>query len=147
MAAMGKSISGMDKLQGHGILAITVIIMCIILVAIFLLYIQINSCIYNVKSDLFYIAQNAYIAANSSELAYSNYEIDDELLQEKITEILVLNHPKYKFVVNKIQYEYISNNVLLDINLLVEPIVLNKLIGNISLNIKENVKLKLMEVK
>jgi hypothetical protein len=129
------------------ILAITVIIMCIILVAIFLLYIQINSCIYNVKSDLFYIAQNAYIAANSSELAYSNYEIDDELLQEKITEILVLNHPKYKFVVNKIQYEYISNNVLLDINLLVEPIVLNKLIGNISLNIKENVKLKLMEVK
>jgi len=129
------------------ILFITVIIMFIILTIIFLLYIQINSCVFNIKSDLFYIAQNAYIAADYEELAYSNYEIDVQILEEKIVHLLELNHPNYKFCINKIEYEYISKNVLIDINLLIEPIILNGLIGNISLNIKESVKLKLMEVK
>ncbi len=129
------------------ILAITVIIFSIILISIFLLYIQINSCIYNVKSDLFYIAQNAYIGADYVELAYSNYEIDDKVLKETITKLLVLNHPNYKFVINEIKYEHLSRNVLIDINLIVEPIILNNLIENISLNIKDSVKLKLMEVK
>jgi|GEM_PF-2411740 len=129
------------------ILLISVMIMLIMLVVIFLLYIQINSSVFNVKSDLFYIAQNAYIAADYEELAYSNYQINENVLQEKIIQLLELNHPNYNFVINKIKYEYIDKNVLIDINLLIEPIVLSNLIGNITLNIKENVKLKLMEVK
>jgi len=129
------------------ILAITVMTMFIILTTIFLLYVQINSCIFNVKSDLFYIAQNAYLAADYQELAYANYEINESILQEKITLLLQLNYPNYHFSINEIKYEYESNSVLIDINLLVKPIVLKRLIGNISLKLKENVKLKLMEVK
>jgi len=129
------------------ILTITVIIMLIILTIIFLLYIQINSCIYDVKSDLFYIAQNAYLAVNNEELAYSYYEINQQILQEKIVQLLKLNHPNYIFYINEIKYEYENNMVLIDINLLIEPIVLNNLIGNISLNFKDKIKLKLMEVK
>lgn len=129
------------------ILSIGIMIMCIILTAVFLLYIQINSCIYNVKSDLFYIAQNAYIAVNRDELIYSNYVIDNNLLEEKITYLLRQNYPNYNIKINKINYDYLNNNIDLDINLLVEPLVLNKLIGKLNLNIKEKVKLKLMEVK
>lgn len=129
------------------VLFVTIILMFIILTSIFLFYIQINSCIYNVKSDLFYIAQNAYIAVNSDELSYSNYEVNDYLLTQKIVELLKLNHPSYKFEINEIKYEYESKSVIIDINLLVEPIVLSNVIGNVNLSIKDKIKLKLMEVK
>ncbi|MDF2865830.1 MAG: hypothetical protein K0R72_648 [Clostridia bacterium] len=129
------------------VLTLVIIFIFIILTAIFLLHIQINSCIYNVKSDLFYIAQNAYIAANYNELSYANYEFDNILLNEKIVYLLKLNHPNYKFTINEIKYEYKEKSVLIDINILVEPIILNNLIGNINLNIRDNFKLKLMEVK
>jgi hypothetical protein len=129
------------------ILSITVIIMFIILTIIFLLYIQMNSCIFTIKSDLFYIAQNAYLAADYEELAYSNYEIDDQILEEKIVQLLELNHPNYKFDVNKIEYDHINKKVIIDIILLIKPIVLGNVIEDFSLNIKENVKLKLMEVE
>lgn len=129
------------------VLSITVIVMLIILIVGFLLYIQINSYIFYIKSDLFYVAQNAYIAANHEELSYSKYEINNDLLKEKIVELLKLNHPNYMLDINEIKYEYTSKSVLIDINLLVEPIVLKNIIGNISLNIKEDIKLKLMEVK
>ncbi len=129
------------------VLTLLIIFIFIILTAIFLLHIQINSCIYNVKSDLFYIAQNAYIAANYSELSYANYQFDNILLKEKIVYLLKLNHPNYKITINEIKYEYVEKSVLIDINILVEPIILNHLIGNINLNIRDNFKLKLMEVK
>jgi hypothetical protein len=129
------------------ILSMTIMIMIIILATVFLLYTQINSCIYYIKSDLFYIAQNAYIAVNDEELAYSNYVIDNNLLEKKITYLLRKNYPNYNINVNKVDYDYLNKNILIDINLLVEPLVLNNIIGNINLNIKEKVKLKLMEVK
>lgn len=129
------------------ILALTVIFIFIILTTIFLLYIQINSCVYNVKNDLFYIAKNAYIAANYDELSYANYQFDNQLLNEKIICLLKLNYPNYKFTINEIKYQYDEKSVLIDINLLIEPIVLNNLIGTINLNIKDNIKLRLMEVK
>lgn len=129
------------------ILAMIIIFTCIILSAIFLLYIQINSVIYSIKSDLFYIAQNGYIAADYKELAYSNYKIDNKILEEKITELIRLNHPNYKIDINNIAYNQSTNNIIMDIDLVIEPIVLRKIIGDITLNIRENVKLKLMEVK
>ena len=129
------------------ILSITIIFMVIILTITFLLYIQINSCIYNVKTDLFYIAQNAILAVNYDELAYSNYEINDEMLKEKITTLLHLNYPNYNFNVNEIRYEHLTSSVLIDINLQIKPIALRNLIGDITLKIKDNVKLKLMEVR
>ncbi|MDD2376869.1 MAG: hypothetical protein PHD15_05490 [Clostridia bacterium] len=129
------------------ILTITLMMMFIILTIIFLLYVQINSCVFNVKSDLFYIAQNAYLAVDYKELAYSDYEINEPMLKEKIILLLHLNYPNYNFHINEIKYEHVSKSVLIDINLLIQPIVLNNLIKIFSLNIKENVKLKLMEVK
>lgn len=129
------------------ILTTTILLMCIVFTAVFLLYIQINSCIYNIKSDLFYIAQNGYIAADYEELAYSNYKVDNIVLQEKITELLRLNHPNYTIYVDKINYDNVTNNIVIDIDLLIKPLVLKNLIGDIKLNIRENVKLKLLEVR
>lgn len=129
------------------ILTLTIIFMFIILTITFLLYIQINSCVYNVKSDLFYISQNAVLAVNYDELAYSNYEINDEKLKEKIATLLHLNYPNYNFNVNEIKYECLSNSVLIDIDLHIKPIALRNIIGDITLKIKDNVKLKLMEVR
>lgn len=129
------------------ILSITILLMLVILTSVFLLHIQINTCIYNIKSDLFYISQNAYLAADHEELAYSNYEVNDELLSEKIEYLIKLNHSNYDFYINEIKYDYINKNVLININLLINPIVLKDMIGIISLNIKETVKLRLMEVK
>lgn len=145
-------IIGLKMIKNKGsieiiILTLTIIIMLIMLVIIFLLQIQINSCIYSVKSDLFYIAQNAYIAADHSELVYSNYVIDDKILKEKIAQILKLNYPKYEFIINEIKYQYTDKSIVIDINLLINPIILSRVIGNININIKDNVKLKLMEVK
>lgn len=129
------------------ILSITIIFMIIILTITFLLYIQINSCIYNVKTDLFYIAQNAILAVDHDELAYSNYEINDEILKEKVGTLLYLNYPNYNISVNEVKYDYLSNCILIDISLQVKPIALRNLIGDITLKIKDNVKLKLMEVR
>lgn len=129
------------------ILSITIIFMVIILAITFLLYIQINSCIYNVKTDLFYIAQNAILAVDYDELVYSSYEINDEILKEKITTLLHLNYPNYNFNVNEIKYEHLTSSVLIDMNLQIKPIALRNLIGDITLKIKDNIKLKLMEVR
>lgn len=129
------------------ILAMFIIFTCIILSAIFLLYIQINSVIYSIKSDIFYIAQNGYLAADYQELAYSNYKIDNQILEEKIAQLIRLNHPNYNIDINNIAYNQSTNNIIVDIDLVIEPIVMENIIGDITLNIRENVKLKLMEVK
>lgn len=140
----------MDKRSGNVqvfLLAIIMIILFVILTAIFLLYIQINSSIFGIKNDMFYIAQNAYIAMDYEKLAYSCYEVDQDILKNKITQLLNLNYPNYTLIVNEIYYDYNCNSVHIDINIILKPIALKSIIGDISINVKDNIKLKLMEVK
>ena len=55
---------------------------------IYLLYSKININIYTVKHDLYNIAQNAVLAFDKDELAYNNYKINNELLYQKINNLI-----------------------------------------------------------
>lgn len=125
------------------IILFILLIMCII----FILYIQINSNIYVIKNDLFYIVQNAYFSLNSEELAYNNYDINNDKLNRDIQYLLNLNFPNNKIVYNSIIYDQNDNFVIIDLDLIIEPLILKDIIESFRVNIKDKIKLKLMEVK
>ncbi|MEG1989753.1 MAG: hypothetical protein RR144_01300 [Clostridia bacterium] len=129
------------------LISFTIIIMCTILTATFLLYFQINTLIYAIKTDLFYICQNSYFSLNKEELAYADYEVNIEELNKKIVNLLNLNYSKNNVKLNKLKYDLKNKRIYIDINVEIKPIALEQILGRININIKENVKLNLMEVK
>lgn len=129
------------------IMMIFIIIICILLTVVYLLYWQVNTVLSSMKVDIFYICQNSYFSLNKEELAYSNYEIDLELLNEKITKLLKLNYYNNNVKINNINYDYKNKEIKIDIDVEIIPLALEQIIGRVKINIKDNIKLKLMEVK
>jgi hypothetical protein len=129
------------------LLLLTVIFIILIMSIILILYIQINSNIYVIKNDLFYIVQNAYFSLDLEELAYNNYSVNIEKLNENIKYLLNLNFPNNIIIYNNIDYDKDNKCLNIDLDLIVEPLVLKDIIKNVRINIKDNIKLKLMEVK
>lgn len=129
------------------ILFLTVLIFCIIIIIsiTYILYIQINTFVYPIKQDLFYIVQNSYMSLNKEKLSYYEYDINQEILNEKVSKIIKLNY-------NNVDLEYLkynkeSGNVEIVVVVEIKPFVLSSQIGNIKLKIKDNIKLKMMEVE
>ncbi|MCX8075068.1 MAG: hypothetical protein N2749_05730 [Clostridia bacterium] len=122
--------------------------MCIVILTMsYLLYVCINKVVYPIKQDIFYIVQNAFLSLNREDLEYSKYSVNEQLLTQKITELLKLNYPKYDINTQKIKYNYNTNVVEIEIKFkLNTPVIIkNKSIFYIS--IKDSVKLKNMEVR
>jgi len=128
-------------------LSIFIILMFIFLSIMFLLYVQINSCIFSVKNDVFYIVQNGYFSLDEEELVYSNYIVDQSKLTIIVEKLLRLNYPNYIFVINKVEYDTITKSINIDINLKLTPFILKDILGIIDIKIKDNIKLKVMEVR
>ncbi|MEG2646245.1 MAG: hypothetical protein RSA08_04375 [Clostridia bacterium] len=130
------------------IIALTffVLVILIIIFLFFSLYIQINSFIYPIKQDLFYIVQNAAISMNEKELSYYNYLVDENTLKKKIEKIIEKNYGA-KVKLSEISYDKQDNKVNIEVYVIVDPIVLNKVIKPFKLKIKDEVKLKLLEIK
>lgn len=118
----------------------------IILSSIYILYVQINSIIYPIKQDIFYIVQNAYFSINKDKLAYYVYSVDEKILKSKIEELIKLNYPNKNIEISEISYNNDKNTVDIELTLKMDPLILKEKINKISINIKDSIKLKMMEV-
>ena len=112
---------------------------------IYVLYVQITTYIIPIKQDVFYIVQNSYLALNQNNLEYDDYVINSNELEHKVNVILKKNHPEAKVIT--ILYDYNKNKVYIEIVINIKPIVLGDYIGNMNIKIKDEIKLKMMEVK
>ena len=112
---------------------------------IYVLYVQITTYIIPIKQDVFYIVQNSYLALNQNNLEYDDYVINSNELEHKVNVILKKNHPEAKVIT--IHYDYKKNKVYIEIVINIKPIVLGDYIGNMNIKIKDEIKLKMMEVK
>lgn len=126
-------------------IAILFILMIIAMSVIYILYIQINTYIYPIKQDIFYIVQNAYMSLNKEKLSYYEYDINEFELNERITELMNLNYNNVN--VEKIEYNENSNEIEIIVLVNFKPILLTNQIGNVKLRIKDTIKLKMMEVE
>lgn len=129
------------------ILFLTLIVFFLIVIfsVLYILYVQINTFVYPIKQDLFYIVQNAYLSLNKDELSYYNYDIDEDVLNDKVAQIINLNYDNVNLV--SLKYNKITRNVDIIVNIKIKPVVLSNKIGDINLKVKDNIKLKMMEVK
>lgn len=128
-------------------LSLTFIIFIIFFSIIYILYIQINIQTYKVKQDIFYIVQNAYISLNQDNLQYYNYKINSDILNQKIASIIKLNYAKENVVIKELKYNEKNNKVHIELILKVKPLAFLEVIKEANIILKEDVKLKNMEVK
>jgi len=126
-------------------LVFVVTILIIFLFIIYILYIQITTYIIPIKQDLFYIVQNSYFALNQIKLEYQDYYINEGELKGKIYSILKTNYPKAR--INYVKYDYNVNKVRIEVIVPIKPVILQDYIGDINFKIRDNIKLKTMEVK
>lgn len=128
-------------------ISICVILQILIFTGCFLIFMQVNDQVYRVKQDIFYIVQNSYLALSQENLAYSNYTIDNYALTQKVNDILNLNYSDKSVEIKKLKYNLKTNRVEISYLIKIKPVALESLIGNINLNLKEEIKLKGMEVE
>ncbi len=126
---------------------ITILFMILIISisVIYILYIQINTYIYPIKQDVFYIVQNSYMSLNKEKLSYYEYDVDAEELNQRIKNLIELNYDNVE--IEKINYNGDINKIEITILVNIKPILLTNQIGNINLKINDTIKLKMMEVK
>ncbi len=125
-------------------LCVMMLILIIIFISIYLLYLQINTYVYPIKEDIYYIVQNSFLSLSKEELAYSNYFVDEELMFKKVDTILKLNHKEAEL--KSLKYNVDNNYVDVEIVINIKPVIMYKKIGNIKLKLNDRVKIKLMEV-
>lgn len=126
-------------------ISIMMLVFIIVFVSVYLLYLQINTYVYPIKEDIYYIVQNSFLSLNKEELAYANYSIDEELMFKKVNTILKLNYKDVEL--KKLKYDKNDNYVDVEMIINIKPVIMRDTIGDIKLNIKDKVKIKLMEVK
>lgn len=126
-------------------LTLIVFFLMVVFSVLYILYVQINTFVYPIKQDLFYIVQNAYLSLNKDELSYYNYDIDEYVLNDKVAQIIKLNYDDVNL--ESLRYNKNTKNVEVIVNIKIKSIVLSNKIGNINLKVKDNIKLKMMEVK
>lgn len=136
------------KKQGEiEIIAISIIMLILIImfISVYLLYLQINSYVYPIKEDIYYIVQNSFLSLDKEELAYANYHIDEDIMFKKVNTILKLNYKEVEL--KSLKYDKNTNYINVEIFINIKPIIMEKSIGNFKLILKDKIKIKLMEVK
>jgi flagellar basal body-associated protein FliL len=143
---VGKKMKTSKKGNVQIVFLTLVIILILFLLSIsYILYFQINSCIYGIKQDIFYIVQNLYLSLNSDELKMYNYVVDKAKMKEKVETLIKTNYDNVE--IENLIYDEDNNYVILDIKITIKPVALSKKIGYLKLRLREKVKLKMMEVE
>lgn len=140
----------MNKKRGN-ILFIMVfigfVLIILILMQVYILYIQINSFVYPIKQNIFYIVQNTYFSIDKESLKYYDYKVNEDLMIKKINSIIKLNYNNCVSI-NDIKYDYLKNEIKINYTVHFSPIVFKNIIGKTKdINFEDNIKLKNMEVK
>lgn len=140
----------MSKKRGNVLFVmifIALVFITVILMQVYILYMQINTSVYKVREDIFYIVQNSYFSLDKEELKYYDYKINEELMIKKIKDIVKLNYSDF-VKINNIKYDYLKNEIKINYTIHFSPIVFKMMIGEIrNINFEDNIKLKNMEVK
>ena len=140
----------MSKKRGNVLFVmifIALVFITVILMQVYILYMQINTSVYKVREDIFYIVQNSYFSLDKEELKYYDYKINEELMIKKIKDIVKLNYSDF-VKINNIKYDYLKNEIKINYTIQFSPIVFKMIIGEIrNINFEDNIKLKNMEVK
>ena len=106
-------------------ITVGLLLIIIIFAIIFLIYSQINNITENIRKDLFYISNNALMAMNENDLAYSMYTFNKDQAIEKLELLLRKNYVDGKGSITKISIKQLD---------------LNNISGKPSLYIKINVE-------
>lgn len=114
---------------------------------VYMLFMQVNTQVYKLKQDIFYVVQNAYFALNQENLSYSNYVVEDQKLFEMVDYIMQKNNPNGNVKINSIYYDYNTHKVNINYTLKLKPIVLKKSFKNVSIKLNDSIKMKGMEVE
>lgn len=122
-----------------------IVVLVFLTFTILMLNIQINSKIYSVKQDLFYMVQNSLLSLNNNDLALSYYDIDQQKLFDRISIIINKNY-NGTVTLDKVVYNKVQNKVYIEVILKLKPIVFENRIKEVKLKIKDEVKLKLLEI-
>lgn len=122
-------------------LCIASIFVILTFLVIFVLYSQINISVYSVKYDIYNIVQNVFVCFDKEELAYDNYVLNENEMSEKIQNIISLNYDNVKL--KYLSYDKEENEVDITVTISIKPVTF---ISKIDIEIKERIKLKLMEV-
>lgn len=128
------------------ILAIFIVIIIIIIFTMVMLNIQINSIIYPIKQDIFYIAQNSLLAMERNDLSLYSYNVDISELKDIVERLVSQNYNNV--TVENVNYDIVTNYLYIDLIVKIKPIILN-INSNRYFNIRfnEKVKIKLMDVR
>lgn len=126
---------------------VIIIVFLLILSSCLLIYFQINGQVYKIKQDIFYVVQNSQMSLNKAELSYSNYQIDENILKNRVNEILKLNNSNLDINIINLDYNQNTNYVYVKLAIKIKPIINNNFINNINITLNESIKLKIMEVK
>lgn len=125
-------------------LSIFIVFILIIFTGIVILKLQINSYVYPLKEDIFYIVQNAIISCNENSLSNFDYVIDENLMKEKVDKILIENYKNAKLV--SIKYNKLKNVVYGKIEVEIVPMIFS-LNNKCKVGFNYEVKLKMLDVK
>ncbi|MBR1884174.1 MAG: hypothetical protein IJ809_04480 [Clostridia bacterium] len=122
-------------------ITILLILIFIIIVSRYYFVLKITS----VKRDLFYIGQDAARAAlDVNKLSYSEYSIDEDILNNIASRIIEKNYGD-SVILEEIKFNESSKTLYIKVNLNIRSFVPN-VGGSINVKLDENMKIKLMEV-
>lgn len=120
----------------------------LILLTIFgicILYVQLHIQVYSVKNDLFVKSKSLVNYFDKEALAVYNYKVDSKDLKEKLNALMIKTHDNVN--VRNVQYDKNSNCLIIYFEIRIKPVVFYSKIGFLNLEVKEKIKLKMMEYK
>ena len=125
-------------------LSMIFVFLIIVLMTVYFLHMQINLQIYPIKQDIFYIVQNSYFSMDINELAFNNYVVDENILKEKIQNLININYDNV--LIEQLEFDKNIKKVKIKLKVSVSPIILKNYIGDINIIIYDEIKLKTMDV-
>lgn len=127
------------------------VVMILFLTMIYMLYFQVGVIKNSVKEELYYALINGQVSLDKEELAYSNYFIDKNRLEE-ILNLWVKETAKTKININEIKINELltntsNNNVRLNIELVVSFNPIIKVGNSAMIKISDEIEISLLELK
>lgn len=127
------------------------ILMILFLTMIYMLYFQVGVIKNSVKEELYYALMNGQVSLDKEELAYSNYFIDKNKLEENLN-LWVKETAKTKININQIKINKLltntsNHNVKLNIELLVSFNPIIKVGNNAMVKISDEIEISLLKLK
>ena len=127
------------------------IAMILFLTMMYILYFQVGNIKNSVKEELYFVLMNGQVSLDKEELAFSNYTVDKNKLEE-ILNLWVKETAKTKINVNEIKIDELltntsNNNVTLKVDISVSFVPIVKISDKAIIKINDEIDLSLLKLK